>query len=194
MPASVHLVGLDVSAEALERNENLDEKMLGDIRRVEFPAGTFDAIICWTVMEHLPDPEDALRSFATWLRGGRWPRGRNAKSWSLKGLVTRLTPLAFHVWVMRRLFGNQEAGRPGVRYFKTYLRLSPSRLERVAPSLGFKVLYGRLYAGDAERLLSPPFRLAVEGISAVLAAITLRRWDPSLSESAFVLQKTTPVA
>src|SRR6476620_9793471 len=70
MPASVHLVGLDVSAEALERNENLDEKMLGDIRRVEFPAGTFDAIICWTVIEHLPDPEDALRSFATWLRGG----------------------------------------------------------------------------------------------------------------------------
>jgi SAM-dependent methyltransferase len=69
LPASAQLVGLDVSAEALERNENLDEKMLGDIESVEFAAETFDAIICWTVMEHLPHPEEALRSFATWLRG-----------------------------------------------------------------------------------------------------------------------------
>ena len=66
-PPTVELVGLDASAEALAKNENVDEAVVGDIETHEFDA-SFDAVLFWTVLEHLERPELALRKFSRTLR------------------------------------------------------------------------------------------------------------------------------
>ena len=60
----VWLVGIDISEKQLARNTVLREKIHADIQRYAFPAESFDAIICWDVLEHLSKPELALRQFA----------------------------------------------------------------------------------------------------------------------------------
>src|SRR5919198_431727 len=52
----VFLVGLDTSAEALEQNPNLDEKVVGDIEKYPLPPASFDAVTCWWVLEHVREP------------------------------------------------------------------------------------------------------------------------------------------
>jgi SAM-dependent methyltransferase len=43
---------------------------LGGLRSDTFPAGHFDLISIWHVLEHLRDPDEALRFCRTWLRPG----------------------------------------------------------------------------------------------------------------------------
>ncbi len=56
-----YVVGIDISAEQLEKNPMLHERILGDIETYEFSPNEFDIIVCWYVFEHLPHPEQALR-------------------------------------------------------------------------------------------------------------------------------------
>jgi ubiquinone/menaquinone biosynthesis C-methylase UbiE len=61
---NVWLMGIDISQKQLERNTTLHEKIVGDIQNYEFPPDSVDAVICWDVLEHLPQPQLALRGFA----------------------------------------------------------------------------------------------------------------------------------
>ena len=56
IPDNAHIVGLDVFARQLESNGSLDEKHQGDFQDYTFPSNSFDVIICWNVLEHLPRP------------------------------------------------------------------------------------------------------------------------------------------
>jgi cyclopropane fatty-acyl-phospholipid synthase-like methyltransferase len=67
--------GIDLSAvqiEAARRNVPAARLLQGDIAACDFPAGSFDAIVAFYVLEHLPRDEHAplLRRFARWLRPG----------------------------------------------------------------------------------------------------------------------------
>jgi SAM-dependent methyltransferase len=70
IPLHVHLTALDISKPALAKNENADEKIVGDLQTYRFPADHFDAIICWWVLEHLPRPRDAMANMTGALRHG----------------------------------------------------------------------------------------------------------------------------
>ena len=47
LPSATYLVGIDVSAKQLERNESLDEKILGDLENCDLPQEKFDLVVCW---------------------------------------------------------------------------------------------------------------------------------------------------
>jgi SAM-dependent methyltransferase len=189
LPEGVHLVGIDVSREALARNERLDEAIVGDLQEYPLPREEFDAVVCWWVLEHLPRPERAVANMAGSLRPGGVLVVAVPRLWSLKGLVTRLTPHRFHVWAYRRLLGLEHAGHPGVGPYRTYLRrdIDPERLRRLAREHGLERIFARTF-GDAPPL--PRALGALWSLSITTARlVTLGRWDAQGSEHLAVFRK-----
>lgn len=189
VPRSVQLVGLDASPEALAENENIDVGLVGDVTTYALEHGAYDAVICWTVLEHLPNPEAALANLARSLRRGGLLVVGIPNVWSLKGLVTKLTPHAFHVWVYRRLLGHARAGQPGFAPFPTYLRrdIAPASLERLARAHDLELVHAVTYEAD----LGLPSSLATAWSAATTAgrALTLGRWRAADSDYVAVFRK-----
>lgn len=59
-------VGVDISAEALRGQAR--ETLVGDIREVPLPAGSFDSVFCSHAIEHVPDPERVVSEARRLLR------------------------------------------------------------------------------------------------------------------------------
>jgi SAM-dependent methyltransferase len=62
-----HVVGLDVDAAVLRRASMADGRiawMLGDVRSVPLPAGSFDVVASVATLHHLPDLQESLRRLA----------------------------------------------------------------------------------------------------------------------------------
>jgi len=136
-----YVVGIDISEAELALNDGLDERIVGDIQTYPLPPESFDEIVCWDVLEHLPRPRDALLNLCRALKpGGTMTLGVPNVA-SPKGLLTKFTPHRFHIWVYRRILGFEAAGSPGYGPYKTYLRwtLTPGRLRRFAEEQGLLV-------------------------------------------------------
>jgi ubiquinone/menaquinone biosynthesis C-methylase UbiE len=94
--AAVHVVGIDIAPEELEKNRAVQEKILGDIQDYPLPEAEFDVVVCWMVLEHLPRPRQALvNMFRAAKPGGIVILGFPNLA-SIKGLVTKFTPFWFH--------------------------------------------------------------------------------------------------
>ncbi|SHH50782.1 class I SAM-dependent methyltransferase [Streptomyces sp. 3214.6] len=67
------VLALDTDTGYLEpgRADNLSVRQ-EDLTAAEFPDGTFDLIIARAVLEHLREPEEALRRITRWLAPGGW--------------------------------------------------------------------------------------------------------------------------
>jgi SAM-dependent methyltransferase len=189
LPRDVRIVGLDSSAEALSKNEHIDEAIVGDVETYPLAGDGFDVVVCWTVLEHLANPRAALSNFAFALRPGGLLIVGIPNLWSLKGLVTKLTPHSFHVWVYRRIWGVKEAGQPGVAPFPTYLRrdIAPGRLAQSARRLGLE----RIYAANYRNAYPLPRVLAIlwSAAEALGRIASLGSWDPGASEHVAVFRK-----
>jgi SAM-dependent methyltransferase len=134
-------VGIDLDPDALARNARIDERIVGDILTYPFQPDSFDVILCQDVLEHLPEPAVALRNFARWVKpGGRIILGF-PNVMSLKGLITKFTPHAFHLWFYRRILGSKLAGTPGYGPYRTYLRfaISPRNIRKLANEMDLEV-------------------------------------------------------
>jgi SAM-dependent methyltransferase len=139
----VCLVGIDISEKQLARNTVLHEKIAGDIQHYAFRAEDFDAIICWDVLEHLSQPELALRQFAQATKLGGLVILKLPNVLSLKGLLTKFLPHTFHILVYRYFHGNKNAGKNDTAPFKTYLRfcISASAIRKQGAQLGLQTAY-----------------------------------------------------
>ncbi|MBI5093517.1 MAG: class I SAM-dependent methyltransferase [Candidatus Hydrogenedentes bacterium] len=175
------LAGIDISQSQLDRNTRLDEAILGSIQEYNFVDRKFDVIVCWNVLEHVPDPLKALENLAHALRDDGLLIVEVPNPLSLKGLVTKFTPHFVHVWFYRYVRNIKDAGRHDTAPFKTFLRfsLSPIGLRRFAALNDLKVECLRTYA--AAWTSSRKMRL-VNGILVVVAApirlLTLMRFNP----------------
>jgi SAM-dependent methyltransferase len=191
-PHSVHLVGLDTTPEAIAKNKNIDEAIVGDLQTCPLPPASFDAVICWWVLEHIPDMKAAFRNMARSLR----PEGVLVIGvphfWSIKGVVTKLTPHKFHVWVYRRLFNIANAGEPGVGPYRTYLSrdISPRGLLKLAVTEGFQPVYVKSYGG-VPSALPPLLRGTLSFFGLIGKIVTLGRWNPLASEYVAIFRKAS---
>lgn len=156
-----HLVGIDISEEQLARNGVVDEKILADLQVHDFEPDSFDLVFCWDVLEHLPEPELALDNFRRAIRPGGLIVLKLPNVLSAKGLVTKFTPHAFHVWVYRRILGYPNAGKPGFTPFPTFLRwsIAPHRLVDFAHRRGLRVDHLSTYEADRQTALREKLRL-----------------------------------
>jgi SAM-dependent methyltransferase len=185
----VRIVGLDASPEALARNEYIESGIVGDIETYPLPPAEFDAVLCWTVLEHLSNPRVAVANMARALR----PEGLLIVGvpnlWSLKGLLTKLTPHPFHVWAYRHIWGFTEAGTPGFGPYRTHLRrdIAPDRLAEVARDVGLERIYESTYG--LEPRLPSPLNVLWSAATTLGRIATLGNWKPRASEHAAVFRR-----
>jgi SAM-dependent methyltransferase len=162
-PAGVHVVGIDSSEAQLDRNACIHDKLLGDITGHRF-GRQFDVVRCWDVLEHLPRPDAALVNLADAARPGGLLVVKVPNLLSVKGLLTKLTPYRFHVWVYRRVYGYEDAGVDDQGPFVTYMRRSITErgLRAFAQRAGLSIVHVALYESEHQARLRA--RLGIGGL------------------------------
>lgn len=187
LPANARVVGIDSSAAALSRNRLVDEAIVGDIQTCPVEPSSFDEIVCWDVLEHLPHPDRAFGNLARGLKpGGKLTLGV-PNLLSAKGLITRFTPLGFHVWFYRRFFPTAtHIGQEGSGPWKTHLRwtIRPHGLVKLAARHGLEVESLTTYEGASLRSFWNRHRTI-----RLLCRIVWPFADPRLTECKFVARK-----
>lgn len=140
-PDGSFVLGVDSSQAQLARNESLTEAVVGDLESVYLPERDFDLVVCWQVLEHLPNPECVLDRLVRAAKSGGLIIVGVPNVMSLKGLATKFTPHVVHVWAYRRLFGRPSAGTGDQAPFPTYMRRSihPTALEAYARRQGLVI-------------------------------------------------------
>ncbi|NQU73104.1 MAG: class I SAM-dependent methyltransferase [Candidatus Omnitrophica bacterium] len=185
---NVYTVGIDVSEKQLQKNANLNEKILGDLQTYDLPASSFDLIICWDVLEHLPNPTKALLNFKNATKKGGIVILKLPNILSIKGLLTKFTPLGFHVWMYRHVCGSQEAGKDGHGPFRTFFKFSirPAAVKRFALENGFSIEYLSIYEGHVQNKVIDTI-LAI--LKFILQIFTLGKINPNKTDYIMVLKK-----
>lgn len=134
LPPGARVTTIDISPQQLARNTYAAERLQGDLQTYDYGTRSFDLVVAWDVLEHLPKPEAALDRLAAVVRpGGRLVIVGPVPS-SLKGLVTRLTPHRLHVLFYRHVLGSRTAGEPGHAPFPT-AHAAGAAPERIAARL-----------------------------------------------------------
>jgi SAM-dependent methyltransferase len=151
LPLSVlnraHVTVVDIDEDQVRNNDYADKTILGDIQSYRFQPETFDLVICYNVIEHLPDVEAALLGFCQSLKQGGLILIGAPNPKSLSGMVTKYSPHWFHVWFYRHVRGDKNAGLPGQAPFPTFFHplVSLPKLEAFAKAHGLQVIYKREY-------------------------------------------------
>src|ERR1700716_1001045 len=87
-----HVTVVDIDEEQIRNNDYAQERILGDVQTYRFAPGSFDLVICYNVIEHLPDVEAALLRFCESLKQGGLILIGAPNPKSLSGIVTTHTP------------------------------------------------------------------------------------------------------
>lgn len=193
LPRPLRLVGIDISSRQLENDSRLDEKILGDLQTHEWPPGRFDLVVCWDVLEHLPDPVAAMRRLFEATRPGGLVVLAFPNRNSLKGWVTRLTPFAVHAWFYQFVIGDKRP-RGELDQFPTVLHsaLAPARVLALAQQCNLRAEFVRIYEGPVQAHLrgrSRPANAAFAVLGAVARLLCRGRYDPNRSDCLMVFQK-----
>jgi ubiquinone/menaquinone biosynthesis C-methylase UbiE len=189
-----HVVGIDISQEQLDRNTAVDEKVLGSIETYRLPDADFDIVICWNVLEHLPHPDRALTNLMRSVRPNGLIILRFPNVASLKGLITKFTPHAVHIWVLKHVLGKRRAGKEGRGPFPTFLRssIAPDSIRRFAARGGFSTAHLNMFEGRQQRTIRR--KLGIVGpvwefLKRFIRLATFNRVSPDLTECTLVLRK-----
>jgi len=142
-----HVTVVDIDETQNLNNDYADEKILGDIQTYRFQPDSFDLVICYNVIEHLPDVQAALLRFCECLKKNGLILIGAPNPNSLSGIVTKYTPHWFHVWFYRHVRGDMDAGKPGEAPFPTFFHplVSLANLDAFAKAHGLEVIYRREY-------------------------------------------------
>lgn len=163
-----HVTVVDSNEHQIRNNDYAQQTILGDIQTYRFAPDSFDLVICYNVIEHVPDVEAALLGFCHALRddgmiliGAPNPR-------SLSGVVTRSSPHWFHVWFYRHVRGDSNAGLPGCAPFPTHFHplVTLSNLEAFASKHGLQTIYRKHY----ESPRYPEMRRRIPAVAALIDA------------------------
>ncbi len=141
---------VDIDERQVARNDIAHEAIVGDLQTIELAPESYDLVICYNVIEHLPRLNDALERMSRVVKGNGLIVIGAPVPMSLNGLAARLTPHFVHVWICRHLLKWPDAGKPGCAPFPVaYHRLvDPKALQCQMSKLGFEALYFRAYFGS----------------------------------------------
>jgi SAM-dependent methyltransferase len=141
---------VDIDPRQVSRNDIAHETSSRDLQTIELPAESFDLVICYNVIEHLPLLAEALERMSRVVkRGGLIVIGAPMPN-SLNGLAARFTPHVVHVWICRYPLKWPDAGKPGCAPFPVaYHKLvNPYELQAHARTPRLEPVYFRTYFGS----------------------------------------------
>lgn len=189
-PADVTVV--DKSPEQLELNQVATRKILGDLHTVELE-DKYDCVVCWDVIEHLDNPSVVMRKLFEAVTPGGLVILAAPNRTSLPGAITTYTPHWFHLAVMRYVFKNKNAGKPGYPPFQAvhHRDIAPTRIEMLANELGMDVMMFQLYEETLRRNAlrkKSPLASAGYGLTMKVGEALLRR-PLNASDMIVVLQR-----
>jgi SAM-dependent methyltransferase len=155
------LTGIDLSERQLSKNTHLHEKIVGNLETYRWDSSRFEMIVCWDVIEHLPNPQDALKNLFDALAPGGLLVLAFPHLNSIKGWVTKLTPFWVHLAFYRYLIGDKRPTSE-MGQFPTYLRrdILPQRVIDLAVQYGLECVYRLEYEAWVQRHLRQRNRLA----------------------------------
>jgi SAM-dependent methyltransferase len=193
LPADRWLVGIDVEQRQLDANVTLNEKILGDLQTYDHGVAAYDLVLCWDVLEHLDAPKAAVDKMTRALAPNGLLVVAVPNLMSVKGLVTKLTPLKLHLLFYRWL---TRSNSRDLHQFPTMLRtdMRPSALRRQLHDKGFDVLIDRPYVGPVQQVLVERHRvigLGFRAVSLVSRLVTGRKFDLAHSDYLVIARQTS---
>ena len=178
------IVVVDIDETQIQNNAYAHRKILGDIQSTEFPPNSFELIVCYNVIEHLPKPDAAIRLFqralvpgGVLLIGAPHPR-------SFSGLVAKYTPHWFHVWFYRAILHCENAGEPGAPPFPVIFHriVDPDELRAFCKELGLRLVAYNSYESPNYRKIREGWPLLggiLHSFNAILTKLAHDHRDPS---------------
>ena len=192
-------VGVDIDAGVLDGQQR--ETVAADMRRLPFPAASFDGAIAVHSIEHVPDPERALAEIARVLRPGAPAVLVTPNRLTFARADEIIDPYHYVEYDRAELaalcegfFESVEmAGLMGSERYRALvalehakldrlLRLDPLRLRRLVPRAARQALYDRRLrrersgaAPEAAAITTEDFTLAREGLDAALDLVAVCR-------------------
>jgi SAM-dependent methyltransferase len=168
-----HVTVVDIDEDQIRNNDYAQETILGDIQTWRFKPDSFDLVICYNVIEHVPDVEAALNGFCEALKPGGLILIGAPNPKSLSGVVTKYSPHWFHVWFYRHVRGDRMAGQPGHAPFPTFFHplVTLSNLEAFARAHSLQMIYRKEYESPRfpeMRLRKPVFAALLDAAAAVM--------------------------
>ena len=189
-----HVTVVDIDETQNVNNDYAQEKILGDIQTYRFQPGSFDLVICYNVIEHLPDVRAALLGFCESLKQNGLIMIGAPNPNSLSGIVTKYTPHWFHVWFYRHVRGDIDAGKPGEAPFPTFFHplVSLSNIDAFAKAHGLEMIYRREYESPRfpeMRARKPTFAALIDAAATVMNWLLLRQTDVRHGDYHVILRK-----
>jgi ubiquinone/menaquinone biosynthesis C-methylase UbiE len=147
LPGNAYIVGIDISQEQLQTNAQLNERICGDIQNVNLESPNFDVAVAWFVLEHLQSVDKALTNILKALRKGGVIIIGVPYYFSALSLLTKITPLWFHMIACKHIFIHEKVRTGAGLIFKTFLRfsISPRALRNFASKNNLSIEYHDLW-------------------------------------------------
>jgi len=185
---------VDIDEEQLRNNGYAQKKVLGDVQTHRFAPNSFDLVICYNVIEHLPDVEAALTGFFHAVKPGGLLLIAAPNPRSLSGVVTKYTPHWFHIWFYRHVLGRKLAGLPGQAPFPTFFHplVTPAKLETFASKRGMRVIYRREHESPRfpeMRKRTPLFAMLLDALAAAANRLLPGNADVRRGDYHLILRK-----
>jgi SAM-dependent methyltransferase len=189
-----HVTVVDIDEDQIHNNDYAQETILGDVQTHRFAPASFDLVICYNVIEHLPDVAAALGGFCGSLKPGGLLLIGAPNPKSLSGVVTKYSPHWFHVWFYRYVRGDRKAGQPGQAPFPTFFHplVTLSKLEAFAKSHGLQVMYRKEYESpryQEMRARKPLFAALLDAAAAVMNLLLPGKVDVRRGDYHVILRK-----
>jgi 2-polyprenyl-3-methyl-5-hydroxy-6-metoxy-1,4-benzoquinol methylase len=177
-PEGAEVTGLDISADQLARNERVQEKFEGDVQTWETDR-QWDVVASVYVLEHIDDPRRGVANMLAWTRPGGLLVLAVPNAFSLKGLVTKMTPFWFHGWFYRNIYRRPHAIFPTVMDWS----ITPSNLRKQLE--GHEIILERFDQEQLSRVFNLPYRFLV----GLLRILSFGRWKPGNANYLLVVKK-----
>jgi SAM-dependent methyltransferase len=193
-PGARTVIGIDPSEDAIGRNEDLTDRVVGDVASYPFEAGSFDVVVSTYVLEHVSRPDQVIERFALLARPGGVIVLVIPNVMAAKSVVAKYTPHSFHVFVRRRLMKRPNAGRPGHGPYPTVLHrsLGTRRLRRQFAALSLDVIHEDHFEDGKQRELRKRVHIPDRSwllLDRTARAVTGGRFTLAQTEMVFVLKK-----
>jgi len=202
LPSDAALLALDIDFGQLRRNTATPLRIQGDLHKLPLAPAAVDIVVCFNVIEHLDEPDSALRQMAESLHpGGILILGCPDRN-SLKGQVTRMTPLSLHRAFYRYIVRKADRGDGHYDAFATPFRplVSVAPLGERLQQLGFELQFSRAYDGAYEYGLTQGstlrrcFGLPYYALGWLGTWLSGKRWQALHSDLLIVARKTGEAA